>query len=57
MVGLRTLRGASKSITRLLFRKDGTLYTIDVRVAVPLPVLDITMKKAFANLAVKWYDV
>lgn len=56
-MGLRTLRGSSKSITRLLFRKDGTLYTIDMRVAAPLAVLNIIMKKTFANLAVKWYDV
>lgn len=44
-MGLRTLRGSFESITRLLFRKDETLYTIDMRVAVPLAVLNIIMKK------------
>lgn len=41
--GYKTFRGSSKSIIRLLFGKDGGLYTTDTRT--PLPVLNIIMKK------------
>lgn len=52
-MGIRTFRGSPKSITSLLFGKNGAFCTpTDTRVAAPLPMLNIIVKKIFANWAV-----